>query len=334
MRVNNKIRQKGMVLIAAVWAVFILAAMAFALSALVRGSGDELHARKEQLQSYYVARGAVYRAVSMLKQPMQPGDRVARPFIPGQRRLEWDEAGQHVVVDVMDETGKIDVNAASPELLERLLINAGVQFEAAHALVAAIEDWRDPDDDTRLNGAESLYYLSLPQPYRPANRDLESIDELLLVKGVTPALLYGGYSVDANGNVRYQLGLADLLTVHTHSALVNINYATLPVLMSVPGMTPAMAQMILEGRAKKPFASVSDFQHDYPVLVSGETLSALTAGSNGPYTLVVAAAAPDGITARLRAVVQVNDLSIRTSAGARQAGPPFLIREWDNSYVR
>src|SRR5512133_1270225 len=245
MRARSKIRQQGVVLIAVVWAVFILTAMAFALSALVRGSSDELHARKEQLQSYYVARGAMYRAVSMLKQPMtQQGE--ARPFVAGQGRLQWTEAGHQVSIDVFDEGGKLDVNATPPEMMEALFLNLGIEFNAAHSLVAAIEDWRDADDETRPAGAESLYYRSLTQPYLPGNHDFQTVDELLLVRGVTPTLLYGGYRMRPDGNVERQLGLADCLTVNTHSSQVNINYAPLPVLLSVPGMTPEVARFIVE----------------------------------------------------------------------------------------
>src|SRR5689334_6348505 len=115
MSARHKTRQEGMVLIAVIWAVFILAAMAFALSTLVRGGSEELHARKEQMQAYYVARGAVYRAMSMLKQPMLPnGD--PRPFRAGQSRLEWDDAGEHISVDVFDDGGKLDLNSAPPEM--------------------------------------------------------------------------------------------------------------------------------------------------------------------------------------------------------------------------
>ena len=66
----------------------------------------------------------------------------------------------------------------------------------------AILDWMDDDDDTRSNGAEADYYLSLAQPYQPANRPFRNLDELLMVRGVTRELLYGpdvnrNYQIDA-----------------------------------------------------------------------------------------------------------------------------------------
>jgi hypothetical protein len=55
----------------------------------------------------------------------------------------------------------------------------------------AILDWIDPDDEQRLLGAEQEYYSSLNPPYVPRNGPLGSIEELLLVRDVTPALLFG-----------------------------------------------------------------------------------------------------------------------------------------------
>jgi DNA uptake protein ComE-like DNA-binding protein len=64
-------------------------------------------------------------------------------------------------------------------------------------LADAILDFIDEDDDPRSAGAESDYYQSLSPPYRAKNGPLRSLDELLLVSGVTPRLLYGE---DANRN--------------------------------------------------------------------------------------------------------------------------------------
>ncbi|MEX2092074.1 MAG: hypothetical protein WD971_05325 [Pirellulales bacterium] len=61
----------------------------------------------------------------------------------------------------------------------------------------AILDWIDPDSDQRTLGAEQEYYSSLSPPYAPRNEPLGSIEELLLVRDVTPALLFGA---DLNRN--------------------------------------------------------------------------------------------------------------------------------------
>jgi len=63
----------------------------------------------------------------------------------------------------------------------------------------AILDWLDEDEEPRPMGAEfDDYYLHLPTPYKPANGPIESIEQLLLVRGVTPQLLFG-YDENRNG---------------------------------------------------------------------------------------------------------------------------------------
>jgi len=64
------------------------------------------------------------------------------------------------------------------------------------------------------------------------------------------------------------------------------------------------------------------------VLLDGETLATLNTGSSGRYTLVTAGVMPSGVTARVRALVQVQGLT-----GA-QASLPFLILGWNDSYVQ
>ncbi|EAQ78869.1 type II secretion system protein GspK [Blastopirellula marina] len=55
----------------------------------------------------------------------------------------------------------------------------------------AILDYIDEDDEPREFGAEVDYYSGLDPPYAPKNGPLETVEELLLVRGVTPQLLFG-----------------------------------------------------------------------------------------------------------------------------------------------
>ena len=61
----------------------------------------------------------------------------------------------------------------------------------------AILDWLDADDESRDFGAESDYYRSQSPGYEAKNGPLDSLDELLLIRGVTPELLFG---LDTNRN--------------------------------------------------------------------------------------------------------------------------------------
>ena len=75
-----------------------------------------------------------------------------------------------------------------------LLALPGMTFDVAEAIL----DWLDSDDTARDYGAEADYYARLQPPYQPTNGPIESIEQLLLVRGVTPQLLYG-YDENRNG---------------------------------------------------------------------------------------------------------------------------------------
>ncbi len=93
--------------------------------------------------------------------------------------------------------------AASPAR-SLLMALPGMTVEIADAIL----DWLDEDDSPREFGAEAEYYSSLSPPYGPKNGPLETVEELLLVRGVTPQLLFGS-DVNRNGMIDPdEMGLA------------------------------------------------------------------------------------------------------------------------------
>jgi len=121
-------------------------------------------------------------------------------------------------------------------------------------LSAAIIDWRDEDDEPLTEGAESRYYLSLDPPYSPRNAPMESIWELLLVRGVDRELFAGGRSgrlVDPfapEWTYRPQ-GLRDFLTVQGQGR-INLNTAGPDVILAaVPGFDEMMVDNLIAFRS-------------------------------------------------------------------------------------
>jgi type II secretory pathway component PulK len=93
-----------------------------------------------------------------------------------------------------NESGKINLNTLVA--LDKASENAGRTMlmalpDMTEEIADAILDWLDSDDEARESGAESEYYATLDPPYTPKNGPLGSIEELLLVRGVTPQLLFG-----------------------------------------------------------------------------------------------------------------------------------------------
>jgi len=104
-----------------------------------------------------------------------------------------------------DESTRLNLNTLL--LIEEYAAQMGIENGGRQILMGlpgmdemiadAIMDWIDPDDEPREFGAEVDSYSGLDPPYAPKNGPLETIEELLLVQGVTPWLLFG---VDANRN--------------------------------------------------------------------------------------------------------------------------------------
>ncbi|MCX5684565.1 MAG: type II secretion system protein GspK, partial [Planctomycetota bacterium] len=92
---------------------------------------------------------------------------------------------------ITDECSKINLNTATLAMLQRL---PGMTDEFA----ASIVDWRDTNSDITANGAESEYYLRLPDPYECKNEPLETVEELFLIRGATKDILFG-QDVNRNG---------------------------------------------------------------------------------------------------------------------------------------
>ncbi|HET57173.1 MAG TPA: general secretion pathway protein GspK [Deltaproteobacteria bacterium] len=170
-------------------------------------------------------------------------------------RDDWARAGEvslqsaaafgigHCEVRVVDESGKIPLNMLVDEngvvevwhdVLERFfsLPLFGLSEQEACDIVDAVTDWIDEDDDITGFGAERGYYRGLASPCDCKNGPLDTIDELLLVKGVTEDLFHGRDDVP---------GIREFLTVHETGG-VNINTAPQPVLQALsPRITAGMA---------------------------------------------------------------------------------------------
>ena len=97
---------------------------------------------------------------------------------------------QEIRYGLADEAGKLNLNTATETNLVRLP-------RMTVSLAQTLLDFLDADDTPRAEGAEQEYYDTLPNPYTIRKGPLATLDELLLVRGFTPALLDGE---DANRN--------------------------------------------------------------------------------------------------------------------------------------
>jgi DNA uptake protein ComE-like DNA-binding protein len=146
--------------------------------------------------------GGIYDNPEIFSGVLVLDDSVARGrgrFAVVASRLE-DAYGGGVRFGLEDEAARINVNMLLDMEKKKknsgrtmLLTLPGMTEEVADAIL----DWIDPDDEPRQFGAEADYYASLTPGYAPRNGPLLSVEELLLVRDVTPDLLYGA---DMNHN--------------------------------------------------------------------------------------------------------------------------------------
>jgi hypothetical protein len=162
---------------------------------------------------------------------------------------------------IIPEPARINVNTLAPESpanderWERILAVGDIPEEYWGELVDSFYDWVDPDGDARVDGAESDdYYAEQDPPYRARNEAaLDTVGELLLVKGFDRTILYGGALAfdDDDPEEAVQIsGIADMLTVYGEK--INVNAAGQRVLMTLPGVDELVVDAILTERETPP----------------------------------------------------------------------------------
>jgi general secretion pathway protein K len=137
-------------------------------------------------------------------------------------------------MEITDENGKIDVNSLLDDkgqfdqtqkgILERLLRQPrfGLTEEEVNTIIFSLKDWMDQDGEiSGIYGAEDSFYRE--RGYLCKNKPLDTIEDMLLVRGVTEEIFYGNSKRD---------GIQKYLTVDG-SYQININTAPIPVLMAL-----------------------------------------------------------------------------------------------------
>jgi len=201
------------------------------------------------------------------------------------RGLTYELGEGAITLDIVPEPARRNVNLINdPKHLddwERILEVGGIPEELWPELTDSFFDWVDKDDEPRLNGAESEdYYETLPDPYRANNSGaIETVEELLLVKGFTRTILFGGaLELELVDEPIYVSGIGDLWTTYGDGK-VNVNAATDRVLMTLPGVDELVARAILQEREgwvdetgeteDASFRDVNDFLSRIPGLEAG-----------------------------------------------------------------
>lgn len=261
--------ERGVALILTLWVLVLLTVIVTEFSTSMRTEINITRNFKEETESYYLAFAGIEKAKKEITTPsvvqcldengilvfkeIGKGEEEEGKGAPQREDLKLEKGTYSY--EIIDEERKLNLNTANPDMLKRLLIATGVKGALLDTIVDSIIDWRDPDNLHHLNGAEEDYYRSLPEPYSSKDGNFDTVEELLLVKGMTPEIFYGSVGKEEEDSFK---GVSQFLTVKGFG-LININTAPREVLEAVYGSISAdvvIAQREQRGCITTPVANV------------------------------------------------------------------------------
>ncbi len=255
MRVSNKHllknRDGGVGFILVTWILVALIAIVGEFTYTMRTELNIVRNFKEEEESYQLALAGIEQAKLEILSAKEPAYvyKNAEDLLSFKRDEEEipsrsAEIGNNTFsYTITDEDSKLNINKVPLEQLKNIIQGTGIDISEVDTIVDSIIDWRDTNDLHMLNGAEEDYYQSLEIPYSCKDGPFEIIEELLLVKGVTPEIFYGtGNTVDEedadNGEEEYFHGIARYFTAF-NTMKININTASQEVLETAFGTEKA-----------------------------------------------------------------------------------------------
>ena len=232
---------RGFALLLVLWAVMILGIIAVAMLAGSGAAQRQAYGGVDLLRRTALEDAAISRAVAgvladqnapktgslgLSKKPRWPRD--GTPVT-----ISFD--GHDITVTIQDESGKVDLNAATKDTLTALLRTTEMGGADVEDLVNHILDWRGNPKDTAKAGVIPVEYQGLGYSYHSRHGAFQSIDELRLVDGMAPEV----YDQLAPG-----------ITVYSGSKDVDPDTAPLVALMTLPGLDKEKAIDVIAGRAR------------------------------------------------------------------------------------
>ncbi len=275
---DNKLpkHQGGIALVIVLWMLALMTIIALAYSSMLRTETLLSNNMIRAAQARTEAEAGVWLTVKDILKPIKK-----RLLTTDGESHELHPISQHrLIVSVQDESGKIDLNRASQQLLISLIKSTGTELEQASHVADAIIDWRDSDKLKRLNGAEDEDYESNGYSYGAKDGSFNSIGELRYVHGINPSL--------------YEK-LQALVTIHSMQPRVRLNAAPIGVLNALPEMTEELATRILAGRKKSVTVTIP------PTLPASITPLVAVSGQGKVFS-VTSEARVNGVTSRLRVI--------------------------------
>jgi general secretion pathway protein K len=315
-------KQKGGALLMVLWMSAALAAIGLSVATRVRSETARVSTTADTLRAWYLASGSVERAIQWM---LWSADFPSNFWNPRKTRLFFTYASGDVVVETFPESAKLNINRGSYDDILRVVAAVSGNVMQAREITDAIMDWRGGAAGSMYDQYYASIGPSMGAPtFRARHASFQEIEELLLVRGMTPELYYGNYVSDSQGRLYPSGGLRDCLSVWGSTGPFDANGVS-PALMQAVGMSPQDAARIVARRQIAPFGTMGD------VAAVGVATPRLTVGP----------ATPDGViwtiraTARLRRpdgtpsdVVQSASATVKLMDPRMYPNMPVRILRW------
>ena len=277
MNIHPHQRPDGIALIIAVIAVLVLSALAAGFALSMKVESRLAFNANSATQMYWLGRSGVELARWVLIQERCPYDSLNQIWAGGPGSdcetngplagfsLNNFHVGDGTVsIKIIDLERKLNINNANAQVIQQALTLMGVDADDISVVSDSIQDWVQPGDLPRVAGAKDDYYQGLDPPYHCKEAAIDDLSELLLVRGVTPEIYWGGSATNhalatfqhklGLGNApgeaaSYPFGLADVFTPISNGR-VNINTADKNVLqVLLDDQSGEIADSIIKSRA-------------------------------------------------------------------------------------
>ena len=247
--------QRGAVLLLVLVVVALLSALLtdWAFSTLVDMRLTETF--RDSNRAYYLARGGVEVGRQLLWMDNNQYDASTEMWGMGVPSYPVSDEAT-VSISIVDEDGRFNLNQlvdptgynsleVGRKRFERLLESLDIDDSEAEALSNALTDWIDKNDQIFGRGAENSWYQGLTPPLACKNDLLDTVDELLLVKGFTPEIVQR---------------LTPFVTVAGLKKL-NVNTASRELLLAWhEDLTASGIDQLLTARQDKPFKTMTEVE--------------------------------------------------------------------------
>jgi general secretion pathway protein K len=282
--------ERGFVIVAVLWLLAALAALALIFSLHLANSTRALALNDTALQ----AEALVSAGVELTAYQLRLAGEQARPA-RGAFHTQLNRA--ELSVSFVSEAARIDLNAAPRELLARLLSVLGASAEDAQQYADRIVGWRTRATPETADKEDALY-LASGRSYLPRQAPFAHVNELGLVLGLPPALVERALP---------------FVTVFSGAPGVDVLNAAPEVIAALPGMTPLVLKQFLNDRGSLPSDTTA-----IEAALGGAKGNAIVLKSQA-YRLRVSVRFPNGQRAGSEVVISLSG-----------DGDPYRVVSWQN----